>query len=603
MIRQVKEDGTKHGFTIKTIPKQGYKLEVLNQQAFANYYETFEDYYVGGKPLRIPKILYFLLQQDDYIAIHKIAEWIGVSRNTVLSDLDILDEYLLPLDLNLETRSHYGVRIAGDEQSLRHAFTKYVINSHEYTSMTQMYFSFINTLNVESLREYVKQLFSDNNVIITVNAMDSIIDHIKILLFRVHNHNYIQILQQGDLKIASEYLDIARKIVWWIESEQGIRLPEVEVDYLASQIAGRTSLSTIPARDEYKIREHIQELLTEMDAEFLTDFRYDDILKEALLMHMYPLLTRISHQIKFSNPLIDFVSSRYANVFLVSMRFIELWNKTNPLDISEDEIGYLALHFAGNIERRKKRVLDSYRNILVISHLGRGNVFLIRHKLSTIFPYSNIAVKSCTSLEDVDTSDVDLIVSTIQFNVQAASDETPVVYIQEMIGDEDLNYIKEVLIAKSTIDVNIYERNIIPKLLNPLFFKRIEKGDYLEEISMMAEAMVAAGYADPDFPALVIDRELKFTTLYGNGVAGPHSLVLNAVQEAVGVIVSKQDMQYQNKSVRLIFLLNISKGNLFLYREISRFILAVMNNHDLIQKLTHASDFDTFVDVVKLVEY
>ena len=141
------------------------------------------------------------------------------------------------------------------------------------------------------------------------------------------------------------------------------------------------------------------------------------------------------------------------------------------------------------------------------------------------------------------------------------------------------------------------------ELLNDKFYRRIKSGDYLQEIESLANCMVDEGYADASFPELVLKRERIVTTVYGNGVAGPHGMKLNAIEESIGVIIVEEDMTYNDSKIRIIFLLNICKGSLFLYREITRFLTAIMNDSDLVDQLVNASDYKAFLKTVDTIKY
>lgn len=108
--------------------------------------------------MRIPRILYFLLQQNDYFTVQKIADLLGVSRNTAINDLDALKDYIVEqnLGLTLESKSHYGVKLNGNEHALRKAVSRYVVNSQGYTSVTKNYFKFTQELDVSHWKNFLK---------------------------------------------------------------------------------------------------------------------------------------------------------------------------------------------------------------------------------------------------------------------------------------------------------------------------------------------------------------------------------------------------------------------------------------------------------------
>ncbi len=603
LIRVLKEDGKDNGFEVCTVPSKGYMLEVKDSPTFETYYSNLDEDGYSNKRYRIMKTLYYLLQQSDYVSMNDLAEMLSVSRNTVISDSQLIHEFLVPFDLVLDSKPHYGIKIVGDEHNVRHAISKYVLESEKPLENTESYFDYIANLDVERLRDVTKKLFEQYNVSVSVDAMNSIVDHIKILFYRAKDHNFISSITESTSHIPQEYYDIATKLGEWIKEEEKIDLPKEEIYYLASQIAGRTSISTISDLYKYLLVSQIHDNLKIIDEEFDSEFSEDEIIKEALFMHMYPLLMRISHKMELQNPLIDLVSSRYANVFLVALRFVELWNTIEFVDISIDEIGYIALHFAGHFERKKLETLNSVRRVLIVSELGRGNMFLNKHKISSILPNATIGTASIISLDEIDAMDLDVVFSSVDFESDKDDCQTPIIKIDELIEEEDLPNLKEAVLACQNIERTTLNRNYMSELLNDKFYRRIKSGDYLQEIESLANCMVDEGYADASFPELVLKRERIVTTVYGNGVAGPHGMKLNAIEESIGVIIVEEDMTYNDSKIRIIFLLNICKGSLFLYREITRFLTAIMNDSDLVDQLVNASDYKAFLKTVDTIKY
>lgn len=604
VLTELKADGKRHGFDVDTLRNQGYSLRILDKTKYDAYRDEDDDYdYIGGAQMRIPRILYFLLQQNDYFTVQKIADLLGVSRNTVLNDLDALKEYIVEqnLGLTLESKSHYGVKVSGNEHALRKAVSRYVVNSQGYISVTKNYFKFTQELDISALEAFLKTEFDKEHLNISQKSFVSIVDHLRVLLFRSKQGNFINEMTQGQQKISDVFLRVATEIVQWMEEHFNLKLPDIETIYLASQLAGKASAESIPDQDKLKLEKEIHRILVEIDREYITSFNKDKILLDALLMHMYPLLTRIAHKIELDNPLVDLVSSRYANVFLVALRFVELWNENEVADLSRDEVGYLALHFAANMERKKNDAINSFTRILIISEIGRGNVMMIKHKLENAFKNATISYDNLESPEEINQTGAHLILSTLELDQSKI--DCPVIYIREMIDDNDISEIKDLLVIKANINYQLKKDEVVQNLFDERLFELTVSGKYIDSIESMSHKMVDLGIAHETFPSLVLERELRFTTVYENGVAGPHSMVLNGIEEKLGVIIPQSEMVYLGKEVNIIFLINIRKGNLFLYREVSRFVQALINHPNLVKELNKIKNYHDFENFVVSLKY
>lgn len=602
LIKQINTLKESQGFEVVTIRTKGYQLRVLDEQRFQSYItNTSSTVELSNRQQRISFLLFYLLQQDQFSSLQSISDIIGVSRNTLISDLEELDVVVKQIDLILVRRSHYGIRLTGSEKAMRKAFSKFVVHSNNYISMTKDYFDFIEKVDLSELKMVLKKTLESNHLTITQVLFDSLMDHLRVLLYRVSIKNYVS-TQSTPQPLNVEYVQMASTLVQWIRQRFQLVIPMEEVDYLASQIAGKTSVQWIDECEKEELLQLIDELLLLIDEEFVTKFSLDDQLKEALLMHMYPLISRMTHHMLLNNPLVDEVSSRYANVFLIALRFYELWQKQydKPFDLSRDEIGYLALHFAGNIERAKQQALHRIKRVLIISDIGRGNLLLLKEKIQDLLPRSIVDFDSMTGIDEINQQDPHLILSTITFDDSLI--HAPVIYIKEILDEQDLHQIKDLIILKTYINRNIIKQRVIADLFDSRFFRISDQGGYLELIDSMARRMMDASVASEDFAQLVMERELKFSTIYQHGIAGPHGMILNGLEDKIGVIIPRHSVVYDGKPVSIIFLINICKGNLFLYREISKFLLALMDRPKVLKDLIHSESFEHFAQVAMRVD-
>lgn len=603
IISSLKKDGEVAGFNIQTISKQGYKLTIFDAEkyrTFCQHQYQLHSYQAGGtnKLTRIYEELYFLLQQNDYITIEKIANLMEVSRNTIINDLQKMREILAEENLQLESRVHYGVIVTGDEIHYRRAFNKYVVGSDKYLQSTRSIMIFMQSFERRDLEQYLYEVFAQYKLIATKNVINAILDHLYILVYRVKKQNYISDLKINTELIEPEYLEIAEKIVHWIEQEEQIEISDLEKIYFASQIIGKTSVEHVPSIEKEELLRKITYTLKALDVEFYTEFAEDDALKASLLLHMYPLLQRMTFNLQLENPLVDDVSIFYANVFLVSLRFSELWDKNQKLDLSRDEIGYLALHFATHFETKRYNVLREISRIALVSDYIGGSVYLLKTQIESCFPNAVVINILSRNMERLIDEEIDLIITTnIERDMILVEDVAPIIFTKPLIDDEEIKKIKEeVITIKYLKDINHPNRKGILNLFSQDFFEisTASDEDYLQCIEQLAQKMVAAGIAQVAFPQSVVEREQKTSTIYKNGIAGPHSMILNALENSVYVKILKNPMTYQDKEVRIIFLINIKNGNLFLYREISDFLLKLMDDVSLINTLLQVTSFDEF---------
>ena len=54
-----------------------------------------------------------------------------------------------------------------------------------------------------------------------------------------------------------------------------------------------------------------------------------------------------------------------------------------------DEVGFVAMHFAGHMEKEKQQKLQLYDRIGVVCSSGGGSAYMIKLQIESLFPKSN----------------------------------------------------------------------------------------------------------------------------------------------------------------------------------------------------------------------
>ena len=599
MIRSLDDAGKKHGFTIKTVRNQGFLLQIEDQEQFLAYLDhgrrLRNTVIVDSPSSRQQYIAYCLLQSSSYKSMEQIAEQMGISRTTLISDLKQVEQNIAAFELRLQRRPHYGVRITGDEKNIRKAFSHFVLQSHQVLEQNGDFHQFSCKFKAyeKELKSYLLQILKEKSLSISDVFLNNIVTHLFILLYRISKSNYI-VEGQPVLKASEQlYHDIAEKIASWVEQHEGISIPRDEIDYLALHISGKTVAENIGETDKHELREGIRTILHRLDQEFLTEFTMDTELQQSLLMHMLPLLKRLYYNLQLGNPLVEDVYSEYANVFVISFRFAEIIEEQYGFKMSRDEVGYVALHFATHLERKKQQNLEQFKRIAVICSTGAGSAHLIRLKLEAVFPRASVVTASIAELENMLSRPVDLILTTVPLSINVQ--EKPVIHIKSLLDDQEIQRIREILSLSIDSSRPSYKLTDFKDLFNEDLFHLAGQDQYMDLLEERCQEIVAKRYATDDFPRQVLLREQKFTTIYKNGVAGPHPMRMSAIRNCINVTLLKKPILFENRIVQCIFIINLQPGQLFLHKEISKLLLTLMENDEVRNRIMASTSFEQFI--------
>lgn len=599
VIQSINDASQINGFTINYEKKQGYELIIHDYKLFQNYLnQPVHSIDYSRQEQRVHLILFYILQNNDYITIDELTDRTGLSRSTLIKDLKQVEIELNQYQLSLYRKQYYGIKIDGDEKNIRKAFSAYVIQSELYMMPVKGYYDFLEHINIDRMRESVLDLMNNNDIKISDLAFDNLLTHYQLLLYRTIQKNTI-VLNSDEIRIVDKkYLKVAEELSVLAQNMFGLSFNESEIKYFALDLQSKAMVNALPIEEKRVLENAIYEMMKQLDEEFYTDFSEDEELISNLLLHLYPLLNRINYDFQLRNPMIDEICMEFVNVFVVALRFAELINERwGGCELSRDEVGFLTLHFAVYFEKIKNFELSKIKRIAVLCSTGKSSAMLIKLKLETIFANASIITSSSAEISRFDEELPNLFLSTIPFAQSYRG--IPVIQIKEFLNEAELKRIKDLTalkISHSSLETVSYQ--ILP-LFREAFFQVISDGDYLDIIDEQARKMVQLGVAAHEFPEYVREREMKYPTIFMNGVASPHPIHLNAIENSIGVTILEEPIFWEDKEVRMIFLINLKSECLYFHQEIQRLLLRIIENDEFRTRIASVRSYDGLIYEIK----
>lgn len=259
LVRDSNDIGQKNGFQIELIKKEGYYLSIIDEEKLNIYLDkgTKAEGDIYNSNQRIKIILFYVFQTRGYFTTEQLSERMEISRATILRDLKKIEEIINEKGLFLEKKAHYGLKVIGDERNYRRAFSEFVLNSDLYLEPTQDFYQFGNSFNLRELRELLSEELYEKELKISDVALENVLSHIKILVFRAKSNNYLSNNTLIDKKPDKVYDEVAVTIAEWIKKSYSINLPESEISLLAVHISGKASAGNLEEKDKEKLLNEI----------------------------------------------------------------------------------------------------------------------------------------------------------------------------------------------------------------------------------------------------------------------------------------------------------------------------------------------------------
>ena len=531
-------------FTIKD--KEKFKLFLKKDWYKYAYYQE-ED---GDKNLRYVNILRMFLFSNSYIKQFELAEVFHVSESQINKDLPYVRKILENYDLELVSRPYYGMKVEGSEKNIRLAI------KNEIGEDPILFEGDKDRELFRKIQEIIDEMdFGEDYYMPYVNFKNLVI-HIYISILRIKEEKYINLSESIEKKIVSyEEFKIANKIVDELQDKLGIKIPKDELVYITMHLIAKNTI-----RDQEKISTEIletsQAIIDEIYRASKYDFRANIDFYFALAIHLGPLINRIKYGFNMKNPILDDIKDNKIPYLLATIGS-NVINEKYQTKLSEDEIGYIALHIMAAMNSNTTNTKD----ILIICGSGNSSAQIMKAQLNRQFKdnINEIRTTDLRSLDKINMKDYDLIISSVKLdNVYDLS----IVYVDVIFSKVDLDNIKIAFEDKRLGE--IYDLFNNSKLIKTNKFK-----NKLEVLKYISECIEEKSTMDKDsaLSQLKHREELGYTMF--NQIAIPHILEPIDCDSFSVIIILDKPIKWDGENVKLIYSLVVGKelADMSLYYE------------------------------------
>ena len=534
------------GFIFIIKDEEKFKLFLKNDWYKYAYYQQ-ED---GDKNLRHENILRLFLFSNSYIKQYELAEVFHVSESQINKDIPYIRQLLEGYGINLISRPYYGMKIEGNERNIRLAI------KNEIGEDPTLFENDKNRGLFKEIQEVIEEMdFGEDYYMPYVNFKNLVI-HIYISILRIRQKEYIVLSKDLEKNIiSSKEFNIANKIVQKLQEKLKVKIPNQELTYLTMHLIAKNTIT-----DQEKLSNEIlkisQDIIDEIYKVSKYDFRDNIDFYFSLAIHLGPLINRIKYGFDMKNPILEDIKDNKI-AYLLAIIATNVINKKYKCKLSEDEIGYIALHIMAAMNSNA----STTKNILIVCGSGNSSAQIMKAQLNRQFKnkINEIRTTDIKSLKDIDMTCYDMIISSVElenaFNI-------PVVYVDIIFSEIDLENIK------MAIEDSRFEK-IYNIFSNSVFVKTDNITNKLEVLKLISEIIEdKSGLNKEEALKQLKKRESMGQTVFDN-VAIPHILEqVNGDSYSIIIILDKV-IKWNDKKIRLIYSLIIGDklGDMSLYYE------------------------------------
>lgn len=469
-------------------------------------------------------IIQELMFEKSEINLLDLQDQVFISGYSIDNDIKRIKKMLEPYDDIKLVRSRNYIHLEGSEQSKRQLYKELLsqetqgnfLNLNRLSSMFQDF-------DLLKVKKELEDVLDHYNYHVREMSMPMLMIHVGIAVERMLRYNYIETSRSiPELEEHKEYL-IAKEFFKRLSKRIRIEVVDDEVKLLAMQLMGKKSVTLSndlvnSYKKDLNVDTLVDEIIENIHNNFDIDFSKDTDLKNGLAVHLQGLIERRNKNINISNIYLQELKRKYPLVFELAIRVGEFLEQVLKTDISENELGFLALHLGAAYERYNTN--SKYRAVMIYPIDQALSDFCVK-KIENLFS-ERMDIVACVSFfeeKSIQSIKPDIILTTLQLKHNL---EIPTIQISLFLNNEDESKIFQAL--------NILDKKRFRKEFEESLVKLIEKKNFYydldlqtpqEVITYMCDRLEEAGYCNEDFKNSVLQREKMAATSFVYSFAVP----------------------------------------------------------------------------------
>lgn len=525
---------------------KGYIFKIYNEDMFKEFlkHDWFKYAYFHqenpNKEFRIESILKLLVFSNSYIKQQELADMFYVSLSQINKDIKKVRKLLSEYNIKLISKPYYGMKISGDEKAIRLAIRNEIGEDAEIFAKDEdedLFYKIQDIIsNIKFPESYYLPYANFKNLVI----------HIYISILRIRDGKFIKISEDISNKVITyDEFNIAKIVVDELSKNLDVEFPRDEILYLTMHLITKNTVTNYE-KVSPEVSSLAQKMIDEVYKVAKYDFRSNIDLFFALSLHLGPLIERLSYGLPMKNPILGDIKNNQVAFMLATIASRPL-TKIYKDNLPDDEIGYLALHFASAMESP----ITEKRNILIVCGSGNSSAQIMKAQIEKKYKdqINKLTLIDLNNIDKVDLDSFDFIVSSVEIK---ANTSTAIVYVDVIFKQRDFDNIDSIINENARREIDkIFENSTFVKDCN------LENKD--KTLKFIAE--IASRKANMDAEEILIqfkEREKMSFTAYNN-VALPHILNNVEADSFSIVLIPKNPIDWETEKVSLIYSLFVGE--------------------------------------------
>ena len=577
--------------------QKGYHLVAFQQNRYADPEGLLRAPQDSAE--RSANLLKQLLFNGEGVSIEAFCEQCFVSAKTFDIDRIRVQQQLEEYDgLELVTKNGALV-LEGPEASKRKLYRELLkkeLNEDFLNSSELM--NVYPELDMEQLEAIIWTKLKEYRYSIRKTLMPFLLLHLGLVLQRVRLG---QTVQEGSVEGLD--LEVEAMIVRSIFKEMlgDKEIPEGEILSYAKLLKAYHNSNAFQSEVHFKGKTiRLEELTNAIDERLFQwmgiSFVDQKEFKVRFQLHLQGLLERVQMNLSLPNHYVQTFKRQYPLVFDTAVSVSQYLMNELQCQITEEEIGFLALHIGaaymqGATNAKLSAVLIANTQYPLIA----GSVERLKEQFQHRLDF--VAEEATFTTGVTEFYEADLLIT---FEQKEPPVTIPVVRLGLFFNTQDEIQLIRVMNTLETQKMSETIHTQIGQLMDEDFFYADVEATSREEILMqMGSRLEEAGIVTEDFLDSVMKRESLSSTDFDYSIAIPHPLHPSSNRSMISIAVLREPIQWNHFPVKLVILLALKEEDMEFMQLFLRWLGKQLDSPDKMMFLLEAKNVESFIQAIR----
>lgn len=564
-----------------------------------------------------------LMNSEGYQTAAELSEYLEISRNTIISDLNELKGWFSLNKMTLSSQVQKGYKVKGEEQDIRSGILKLIELNPDYSNYKKGEVSdafnhlLLKELQYEKRMPVIQKIVAEeeehHDFYFSDFSFMEVVFELLIMMKRLSMGKKLNDIDDN-IKKSSKY-PLSKDILERVEEAFDISIPESEKKNFVQCLRRKSYLkSSTKNVDEIAVPIMIGEAIYKISERFNISFYLDFALYDVLVDHMKSAIYRTRVGNSLQNPFGNEIEKKYPEIFQVVEECVKPLENYIKNSFRREEISFLVMYFAAMLEKnRMDQTKERKVSVALVGAMGRGTMRLLKTEMEQFDDILEIVeIKSTHDLKEVDERKVGMIITTVPYYHQSI----PSIQIQSpILKKEEIYEIRmtamEILDNMQSQDLvsNSKKADLLLKKEGTSFLMKegisldVEVDSWEDAVRVSGEILYKMGVVEESYIEAMVDnikQNGNYVVIYPE-LAIPHAEASHgALKEGVSFVRLKHPVMFSGEeNAKVTYVVGLSILGSDSINNILYNLVKMFSNIDFKEKMDGAKTEKEMYELIK----